>query len=145
MYGELLRQNLGDHGLGAVAPERCVELSKDLARGIDPYRNAFGCAGERETRRLQRIEGPPLCRTVDGAFLACRNADADISALLASFGLFGFPTIITCELKRLGEHRPIISAVVDVSCWHDIRKLVRKDQVLAAQLDGIETELICRR
>ena len=71
----------------------------------------------------------------------CRS----ISALLASFGLFGFPTIITRELKRLGEHRLIIPAVVDVSCWHDIRKLVRKDQVVAAQLDGIETEVICRR
>ena len=70
---------------------------------------------------------------------------ADIATLLAILRLLLAPRGIVEHAQRLVEHRAVIAAVVEIAGRDLVGKFFRPDEILAAEFDRIETELVDRR
>ena len=140
VHAQLLGQHHCRDGLGTIAPTGRVQRDHRLAGRVDFDRGALGRARQRKPGIA--VEHPELGGAEHALFLAGGDADADIAALGARQLLLFAPAVVVEHLQRHVERAGIIAAVVQVAGRDLIRKLLRPDEIGAAERDRIEAEFV---
>ena len=78
----------------------------------------------------------------DAALVQGDDADADVPALGARLLPLRDPVVVVDGFEHLLQHALVVAAVVDVPRRRPVGKLVRADQVAAADLDAVEAEVV---
>ena len=138
LEAEVVGDELRDQCVLALAFEREADTHSHVAQHVEGNGRAFRLSDPRHAHDRVGVR-------VHHTGLDDRNdPDPHRPSPLAGLLLLFAQLVIAGERKRLVEHDFVLSAVVFVAAGDRVGKLIRGDEVLAAELCGVDAELARR-